>query len=152
MKKCLIRGIFLCLLVAMVVSVAVSANAANLPYPEVDIQASEYFASRKAEIMAAGSGKIKIELDVKATDVMQELGASDIYVYEVQSDGRYTEVYHYTKSTHPVLIQKNDYRSVIQVTYQGTAGKSYYVAAWCYAKNASGSQTTWIGSNVVKAT
>ena len=31
----------------------------------------------------AGTGKIAIEIDVRGTAEMKELGASDVYVYEV---------------------------------------------------------------------
>ena len=83
---------------------------------------------------------------------MQELGATVFYIYEVQSDGRYTQVAHYTRNSHPVLIKTNVLRANIQLTYQGMVGKKYYAEAKCYAKNGSGSGTRWVSSSIVTAT
>ena len=55
---------------------------------------------------------------------MQELGATVFYIYEVQSDGRYTQVAHYTREKYPVLIKKDVSQAIIQMTYQGVVGKS----------------------------
>ena len=152
MKKRLIQIISLSFLMSLIFSLTVPAGAAIAPGADAEIQASNYFVSEKAAITAVGNGKIAIEIDVRGTAEMKELGASDVYVYEVQPDGRYTQVAHYTRNSHPVLIKTNVLRANIQRTYQGTAGKKYYVEARCYAKNASGSGTRWVSSSIVTAT
>ena len=152
MKKCLIQVISLCLLMSLMLSLMVPASAAITPGSDAEIQASNYFVSEKAAITAAGNGKIAIEIDVRGTSEMKELGASDVYVYEVQSDGRYTQMAHYTRDKFSVLIKTNVLRANIQLTYQGTAGKKYYVEAKCYAKNSSGSGTRWVSSSIITAT
>ena len=151
MKKRLIQVISLSFLMALIFSLTVPAGAAIAPGTDAEMRASSYFQSEKVGIAAAGGGKIVIEIDVRGTAEMKELGASDVYVYEVQSDGRYTQMAHYTRDSFPALIKANVLRANIQLTYQGTAGKKYYVEAKCYAKNASGSQTRWVSSSIISA-
>lgn len=151
MKQRLIQITSLSLLLSLLFSLMVSAKAAA-PSTEVSPQESTYFASGKTTIAAAGSGKVRATVNVKSTSKMDELGASDLYIYEVQSDGRYTQVAHYTKEKNPALLKKNVSQASIQMTYQGTAGKQYYAEAKCYAKNSTGSTTRWAASGTITAT
>ena len=151
MKKRLIQLTTLSLLMSLVFSLVVSASAAA-PKSELEIQASSYFHTENLGLAVVGSGKITVEIDVVSTAKMQELGATDLYIYEVQSDGRYTQVAHYTRDRYPVLIKKDVSQAIIQLTYQGKAGKRYYAEARCYAKNASGSGTRWASSSIITAT
>ncbi len=152
MKKRFMQVIPLCLLMSLMLGVMVPVGAAVAPGADAEIRGSSYFQSEKLGVSAVGNGKIAIEIDVKGTAEMKELGASDLYVYLVQSDGRYTQMVHYTRDRFPALIKANVLRANIQLTYQGAAGKRYYVEAKCYAKNASGSGTRWVSSGIVKAT
>lgn len=151
MKQRLIQITSLSLLLSLLFSLMASAQAAA-PSTEVSPQESTYFASGKTTIAAAGSGKVVATVSVTATSKMSELGAADLYIYEVQSDGRYTEVAHYTKEKNPALLKKNVSSALVQMTYQGTAGKKYHAEAKCYAKNSSGSTTRWAASGTITAT
>lgn len=151
MKKRLIQLTALSLLMPLVFSLMVSAGVAA-PGSEIEPQASSYFASESLGLAAVGGGKVLVKLNVASMEKMQELGATDLYIYEVQSDGRYTQVAHYTRDRYPMLIKKDVSQAIIQLTYQGKAGKRYYAEAKCYAKNASGSGTRWVSSNIITAT
>ena len=82
---------------------------------------------------------------------MQEIGATTITVHEKKQDGSYQPVYTYTKEKNPNLIGKNRNAYLIDITYQGVAGKDYYILAQCYAKNANGSGITMAGSRAIRA-
>lgn len=151
MKQRLIQITSLSLLLSLLFSLMVSAQAAT-PNTEVSPQESNYLNSVKTTIAAAGSGKVVATVNVIATSKMSELGAADLYIYEVQSDGRYTEVAHYTKEKNPALLKKNVSSALVQMTYQGTAGKKYHAEAKCYAKNSTGSTTRWAASGTITAT
>ena len=112
--------------------------------------ASDYFAHGEVSASAAGNGKLRIKLDVLATDIMQEVGATQIIVHEKQANGSYQPVYTFKREDHPNLIIKNRSSIVTFVTYQGKPGNTYYVTARCYAKNAHGSEITWASSSAVK--
>ena len=130
-------ALFLCL--TLFFSMALSASA----------RSSSFFDSTSVSATKAGSGTLRIKLNVAATGTMRELGATEIIVYEKQSNGSYKDVFTFKRDTYPTLVAKNRSSYITYVTYPGTPGKTYYVTAHCYAANASGSQYTWAGSSAV---
>lgn len=132
------RSITLFLLLALMFSITIPASA----------RASEYFFRTYVKATDIGSGVIRILIDVGATETMQELGATQVTVYEEQSDGSYDPVRTYTRYNYsPSMISYNRASHVSYVTHYGTPGKSYYAVCAFYAKNATGSQTKWSTSN-----
>lgn len=130
----------LCLVIVLTFGLTISASA----------RASNYFDRAQVSTSAAGNGKVSIKLDVSAANTMQEVGATQIIVYEKQASGSYQSVFTFKRADYPNLIAKNRASIVTYVTYQGTPGKTYYVTANCYAKDARGSDATWAGSRAVK--
>lgn len=118
---------------------------------ETGVRASDYIAFTDVRAYAEDYGKILIEIDVDATHTMLEVGASDVTIYEQQSDGRYVDVYTYTMNTHNGLIRTNSAYAYIDVIYQGTIGKNYYAYVGCYARDSSGAETMYFTSPVVMA-
>lgn len=114
-------------------------------------RASDYFNNTYVSATAVGGGTLRIKVDVAASGIMQELGATEIIVHERQANGTYKPVRTFTRNQNANLIRKNCASNVISLTYKGTPGKYYYITAHCYAKNASGTGATWIGSNAVDA-
>ena len=112
-------------------------------------RASDYFVDKKLSASSAGNGTLKLTLTVLATETMQELGASQIRVYEKQSNGTNKVVYTFYRASYPKLIAKNRASMVVDLTYRGVPGKTYYATAGCYAKNSKGSSTIWVGSKSV---
>ena len=118
---------------------------------EVTPRASEYFGFTDVRAYAKGNGKVLIEIDVDATHMMDEVGASVVHIYEKQANGSYKEVYKYTKAAYPNLIVEDSFFGYVDVTYQGTSGKEYYAIVGCYAKDSAGSETLYFYTNVVTA-
>lgn len=132
------RALSLTLVAAMFFALAIPASA----------RASEYIKSVAITTTPSGNGKILIKVDVLSTDIMQEVGLVKIIVNEKSASGSYRPVYTFTKDQYNMLAkQRSSY--TITVTYQGTPGKDYYITAQCYAKNTSGSGTSWAGSKTV---
>lgn len=125
----------LCLLLVFVMAIPVGARA------------SAYFSRTYAEATDIGGGTIRIKVDLAGTGTMQEIGATQVIVYEEQPDGSYDPVRTYTRSEYPSLISYNRASHVSYVTHYGTSGKSYYALCAFYAKNATGSQIKWGASN-----
>ena len=109
-------------------------------------RASDYFHRTNISATAGGGGTLWIKLNIAASGTMQELGATEIIVHERQANGTYKPVRTFTRNQNANLIRKNCASNVISLTYKGTPGKYY-----CYAKNASGTGATWIGSSAVRA-
>ena len=141
MKKRLLSLLFAMLLL---VSLSVAAYAA-------DARASAYFCSTDVRAYAKSGGKILFEVDIDATHTMQEVGASEIYVYEQQDDGSWNNVYTFEMDEHDYLIETNSIGACVDATYQGTVGKNYYALVACYAKDSSGYERLYDETNVVTA-
>ena len=128
MKKRLLSLLFATLLLVSLSTMVCASNA----------RASAYFSATDVRAYAKSGGKILFEIDIDATHTMQELGASEIYVYEQQDDGSWDNVYTFTMDEHPYLIETNTAGAFVDATYQGTVGKNYFATVACYAKDSSG--------------
>ena len=82
---------------------------------------------------------------------MQEVGASEIYVYEQQDDGSWDNVYTFTMDEHPYLIETNSIGACVDATYQGTVGKNYFGTVVCYARDSAGAEGLYFDTPVVTA-
>lgn len=136
-------------LTAVFLSSAIPAFAANMP-PIEPQRDSKYFSSKQITVLPGSNGQLKISITVKGKSIMTEIGAIQVCVYEKQQDGSYAEVYTYTRYNRTGMILMNRRTAEINITYNGTPGKYYYVTAACFCKNASGSETSWVGSSAVK--
>ena len=137
-----------CLLCALVVMIGLPADGVAA---QVEPRASDYISCTRVGAYAAGYGKVRIEVDVTATDMMEEVGASEIFIYKQNSRGTYDLVYTYVKDVYPQMIVENSFFGNIDVTYRGTAGCRYFAAVGCYAKDSSGSETIFFDTNSVLA-
>lgn len=117
----------------------------------VEARASYYFGCTEVLATATGSGKVLVEVDIDATHTMQELGATNIEIWEKQTSGSYKKVKTYTRYNTSNLIETDTPFSFCSVTYQGKSGTKYYAVATLYAKNSSGSETMYQSSNTVTA-
>ena len=117
----------------------------------VDARASDYFGYTSVRAYAKSGGKILFEIDIDATHTMQELGASEVYVYEQQDDGSWDNVYTFTMDDHPYLIETNTVGAYVDATYQGAVGKNYYAAVACYARDSEGAEWLYYNTPVVTA-
>lgn len=141
MKKRLLSLLFAVLLLA---SMTMAAYAA-------DTRASAYFSATSVRAYAKSGGKILFEVDINATHTMQEVGASEIYVYEQQDDGSWDNVYTFTMDDHPYLIETNTAGAFVDATYQGTVGKNYFATVACYAKDSNGYECLYFDTPDVTA-
>ena len=141
MKKRLLSLFSAILLLASLSTVASAA----------DIRASAYFGATDVRAYAENNGVILFEIDVDATHTMQEVGASEVYVYEQQSNGDWELVYTFAKTSHSFLIWRNSSCAYVDARYQGTIGKKYFASVACYAKDSSGYEKLMFDTPVVTA-
>lgn len=114
-------------------------------------RASDYFWYTDVYASAQSGGNILIEIEINATDIMQKVGATDVYIYEQQSDGGYDNVYTFTSDDYPSLMWTNNAFYDGAVAYEGTVGTKYYATVALYAKDANGSETMYEDTYVVTA-
>ena len=70
-------------------------------------RASDYFNNTYVSATAVGGGTLRIKVDVAASGIMQELGATEIIVHERQANGTYKPVRTFTRNQNANLIRKN---------------------------------------------
>lgn len=114
-------------------------------------RASDYFSATSVRAYAENNGVILFEIDVDATHTMQEVGASEVYVYEQQSNGDWEIVYTFRKTSHSSLIWQNSSCAYVDARYQGTIGKKYFATVACYAKDSDGYECLYFDTPVVTA-
>lgn len=141
MKKRLLSLLFAMLLLVSLSTAAYAVNA----------RASDYFGATSVRAYAKSGGKILFEVDINATHTMQEVGASEIYVYEQQDDGSWDNVYTFTMDEHAYLIETNSMSACVDATYQGTVGKNYFATVACYAKDSNGYECLYFDTPDVTA-
>ena len=143
MKKRLL-SLFFALLMLVSLSTVVYASNGNA-------RASAYFGATDVRAYAKSGGRILFEVDIDATHTMQEVGASEIYVYEQQDDGSWDNVYTFTMDEHSYLLETNSIGACVDATYQGTVGKDYFATVACYARDSSGAERLYCDTPVVTA-
>lgn len=114
--------------------------------------ASDYFWYTCAYATALGGGKVLVEFDIDATHIMEEVGATDVYIYEQQSSGAYKNVYTFISDDYySSMIDTNSAFGNGEVTYQGIPGRKYFATVAVYAKDSEGSETRYYDTNIVTA-
>ncbi len=110
-------------------------------------RASDYFSYTEVVATPVGNGKFAVEFDINATHIMDKLGATEIIIWERQSNGSYESVKTYTSG----LMDTNTAAAYGRVYYQGTSGARYYATVALYAKDSSGSETLYSNTSVITA-
>lgn len=113
--------------------------------------ASHYFSYTDFFATAIGNGQVSVEFDINATRTMQEVGATEIKIWEQQSNGTYENVYTFTRYNTSGLIRQNTIAGYGEVIYNGTAGTKYYATGALYAKNADGDETLYAMTRTITA-
>lgn len=114
-------------------------------------KASDYFARTQVWATRQGGGDFIVEYDIVATDYMDELGASVIFIMEEQSNGRFENVYTFEADDMPELIETDVDVAYGCVSYEGTPGVRYYATFGLYAKNSQGNETLYFSTNTITA-
>ncbi|WP_295630107.1 hypothetical protein [uncultured Intestinimonas sp.] len=115
------------------------------------VKASDYFARTQVWATRQGGGNFIVEYDIVATDIMDELGASVVFIMEEQSDGDFEVAYTFESDDMPELIESNAYTTYGCIPYEGTPGTRYYATFGLYAKNSSGNETIYFDTNIITA-
>ena len=116
-------------------------------------RSSWYIRSYRAWLSPQTDGIINVIIDVAAYDVMDEIGASRVQIFESKDDGNtWTSKRIYLKSLYPELITTNDFVYYeTPISYPGTPGYKYYAEITVYAGDSTGSDTKEYTTGVVTA-
>ena len=143
MKKNLQKFVSTLLLLTTFLSLSLQSGAVT--------RASDYFWRTQVWATRQGGGEFIVEYDIIATDFMDDLGASVIFIMEEQSDGDFEVAYTFESEDMPELIEHDVDVAYGCVTYEGTPGTRYYATFGLYAKNSQGNETRYFDTNTFTA-
>lgn len=121
----------------------------GIPAYAAEVRASEQINVAKATLTKASDGNLSAYFFVRATGKMDVIGASSVAIQRNTDDGWVTE-YTFTPSNAPSIQAKNKYQHSTVLTYSPLfPEKEYRAVVMIYVKNASGTSTQKLISNVV---
>lgn len=134
-KLVLVRLTALLLVVCMVAPCYASAAVIE-PVMPVD---SDYFDSSNAFISAMGGGRIEIWFSITADNVMDEIGALSIRLYESADGQNWTRVSTFLHENRPGMLVGGEYAYSSCVSYYGIPGRQYkaHLSLWA-GRNGNG--------------
>lgn len=114
----------------IIVSLSLPASASDM-----QINASDYISSYVASVQADGGGDITINFTIVGTGCMDQIGATEIYLYEKNgSSTSLVAIYSYTDSEYADAMMGYDvYRKSSSVSYVGISGRQYYARVYFIA-------------------
>ena len=121
MKKVL-KSVSICFIIAAMLTAGTFALA---PVKPDQPQASEYISGTTTAVVALGGGKIEVDFDITATDIMKDVGALEVKIYEVGVEGPVWS-HHYTDPGYGYLMGHNTGSHTEAVLYYGESGHTYY--------------------------
>ena len=105
------------------------------------LEASNYLSSYSASLTAKNGGKISILVDVIGAGFMDEIGASDIYIYESTDNVDFTCVSSFHSDDYPRMLGSGSTYFDTPITYAGTPGHYYFASVYFYAADETGYDT-----------
>ena len=127
---------FICMILACSLLLAVPAHAESVATP----WASAFFSSYSTDLYITSSSSFQIWFDVVSNVVtMDELGVSEIALYESSDQQSWTKVKTYTMDDYSQMVDQNTSYHGGYVTYNNAIAGYYYRARITfYAKNSRG--------------
>lgn len=113
-------------------------------------KASEQISSYRIYVAPAGDGQIGMEFSITAPNFMEEIGAQNIFIYEVSGTNMILRA-HYTKDD-PGMIRTDSWVQANTLYFNGVAGKTYYVTVTVFATDYDGGSDSRSKSFTVTAT
>ena len=111
-------------------------------------RSSDYLTILGSDVCAKGGGKLQIWFTAAATNYMDELGSTRIYLYESTDNVTFTRIATFLADDYPNMISYNDSFHSSYVSYQGTAGRYYkaYACIWAGKNGGGDARYTWSNS------
>lgn len=114
-------------------------------------RSSAYLDSYCAGLTAVDGGGIVITVDVAAVVNATEVGASRIDLWESTDGEEFYRIARLYPEDYPLMMGSGWSHCKDVTTYQGVVGRYYLADVYCYAANASGSDTRIYTTAIEKA-
>lgn len=133
------------LALCMILGLVITAYAAT--------RASAHLDSYRAACTAEKGSKIAITVEVDGTGLMDDIGATKIYVYKSTDNEHFYLLRTFDSKDYPAMMEHNVYYYYdTPIIFQGVSGYYYYVHVDVYAAKDGGSSTRSYTTSSVQAT
>ena len=113
----------------------------NIPAYAVEAQSSSRIAYSAASLSQKSDGDLSIYFSVRASDIMEKIGASSVAIQRSTGSGWVTE-YTFNTSNTPTLQRENKAQYGTVLTYSPRfTGVTYRAVVMIYVKDATGTST-----------
>ncbi len=113
----------------------------SIPAHAVETRASDRIAHSAATLSKASNGDLSVFFSVRATGIMEKVGATSVVIQRSSGNDWVTE-YTFSTSNTPTLLRDNKDRHSMVLTYSPCfAGVEYRAVVMIYVKNATGIST-----------
>ena len=102
---------------------------------------SAYISNYAAAVTPGSGGRMYVTLDIDSVGYMDEVGASEIHVYESTDDEEFTLIESYYVEDYPEMMTSGTIYYDTPVTFIGTPGRYYYAMIVFYAGDETGGDT-----------
>lgn len=121
----------------------------NIPVYAAEARASDRIYHSAASLSKKSNGDLSIYFSVRATDVMEKIGASSVEIQRSSGSNWVTE-YTFTTSNTPTLQRENKDQHSMVLTYSPLFTEvDYRAVVMIYVKDATGSSTQQLTSNTI---
>lgn len=126
------RWISVLLVVCVVLTMPVYVKAAD------NQRASLFFAVHDVYIYKTGGNNYKACVDVTATGVMQEIGATSVSIQRSSDGVNWTTIYTFTSEDYPELVAKNTFTHYWEISRTAGSNMCYRLKVVLWAKDYRG--------------
>ena len=122
------------------------AMLCGIPAHAVETRASDRIAYSTATLSKASNGDLNVYFSVRATGIMEKIGASSVVIQRSSGNGWVTE-YTFNTSNTPTLQRENKDQHGMVLTYSPRfSGVEYRAVVMIYVKDATGISTQQLTS------
>lgn len=122
----------------------------SIPAHAVETRASDRIAYSTVTLSKASNGDLSVFFSVRATGLMEKIGATSVVIQRSSGSGWVTE-YTFNTSNTPTLLRDNKDRHSMVLTYSPLfTGMEYRAVVMIYVKDATGISTQQLTSRMVE--
>lgn len=125
------------------------AMLCSIPAHAVETRASDRIAYSTAMLSKASNGNLSIFFSVRATGIMQKIGATSVAIQRSSGSGWVTEYTFNTSNTPTLLVENSDWNGMVLTYSPRFTGVEYRAVVMIYVKDGTGVSTQQLTSRTV---
>lgn len=121
----------------------------SVPAYAMEVRASDRISHTTATLSKASNGDLSVFFSVRATGIMEKVGATSVAVQRSSGNSWVTEYTFNTSNTPTLLMENSDWNGMVLTYSPRFIGVSYRAVVMIYVKDATGASTQQLTSRSV---